>query len=391
MSRTYPTVRQLLLESSVSLNLIRLVLALLVLVSHTYPLGGFGADPGWPTFRPSASLGGFAVGAFFALSGLLVTMSGLRRTPYEFVRSRFLRIVPAYAVVVLAAALVLGPAIWIADHGSLSGYLNFQEAGPVTYVARNMFFPIGLQYAINDVFATTTPYGLLTHSSAVNGSLWTLPFELRCYFVALVIVVLGRVLGATRVAVVALGFVASVMFVTHFSAVLGQAITPAWMVAPMPELLFVFLCGAVLGTVATRLRVTPLLVAGALGVFLITSIVGGLWFRTFGLGSLAVLLPALAAVLPKSRLGFFRNDLSYGAYVWAFPVQQTLAYAGLASNKFGFLAMAAVLTLVLAALSWFYVERPALRHRHRQASDPPAPVDAKRLLAGESPALPAPA
>jgi peptidoglycan/LPS O-acetylase OafA/YrhL len=357
--------------------LIRLVLALLVLVSHTYPLGGYAGDPVWPTFRPSTTLGGFAVGAFFALSGLLVTMSGLRRTPYEFVRSRFLRIVPAYALVVVAAAVVLGPAIWIADHGTLGGYVNLSDTGPVTYVARNMLFPVGLQYAINDVFATTTPYGELTHSSAVNGSLWTLPFEIRCYVVALVIVVLGRALGSTRVAAVAIASVAGIMFVTHFSASLGGAITPAWMVAPMPELLFVFLCGALLGTVASQVRVTPWLVTGAVVVFACTSVVGGLWFRTFGLGSLAVLLPALAAVLPKGRLGFFRNDLSYGAYVWAFPVQQTLAYTGLAVSKFVFAGLAGVLTLGLAALSWFFVEKPALRLRHRPSVEEPAPLEAQ--------------
>jgi peptidoglycan/LPS O-acetylase OafA/YrhL len=371
VSRTYPTVRQLLLENSAALNLIRLVLALLVLVSHTYPLGGFGADPAWPTLRPSTSLGGFAVGAFFALSGLLVTMSGLRRSPYEFIRSRFLRIVPAYLVVVVVAAALLGPAVWLSDHGTLHGYFNFGVTGPAMYVARNLLFPVGLQYAINDVFATSTPYGLLTGTSAVNGSLWTLPMELRCYLVALAVVVVGRGLGSTRVATAALGFVAGILFVTHFSATAGQAITPAFLVPPLPELLFVFLCGAVLGTVATRLHATPLLFAAAVFVFLLASIGGGLYFRTVGLGCLAIILPGIAALLPAKHVGFFRNDLSYGTYVWAFPVQQTLAYAGLATSKIFFILTAGLATLILAALSWFFVEQPALRLRHRSSLDAP--------------------
>jgi peptidoglycan/LPS O-acetylase OafA/YrhL len=371
VSRTYPTVRQLLLEHSVALNIVRLVLALLVLVSHTYPLGGFGADPAWPTFRPSTSLGGFAVGGFFALSGLLVTMSGLRRSPYEFIRSRFLRIVPAYLAVIVVAAVVLGPAIWLSDHGTLGGYFNLGVTGPAMYVARNLLFPVGLQYAINDVFATSTPYGLLTHSSAVNGSLWTLPMELRCYLVALAVVVVGRGLGSTKVATAALGFVAGILFVTHFSATAGQAITPAWLVPPLPELLFVFLCGAVLGTLATRIHATPLLFGAGLLVFVGASFAGGLCFRTVGLGSLAIVLPGIAALIPAKHLGFFRNDLSYGSYVWAFPVQQTLAYAGLATSKILFILTAGLATLVLAALSWFLIEQPALRLRHRSSLEAP--------------------
>jgi len=367
---TARTVRDLLIENAAALNVIRLGLALLVLVSHTYPVGGFGTDPAWPTLQPSTTLGGFAVGAFFALSGLLVTMSGLRRTPYEFIRSRFLRVVPAYVAVVVLGAFALSPVIWWLDNGTLAGFLNLSGTGPVAYVVRNLGFPVGLQYTVNDVFATTTPYGELTGASAINGSLWTLPFELRCYVVALFVVMIGRALGTAKVAMGALGFVSLVLFVGHFDPEMGAAVTPAWMVAPLPELLFVFLCGAVLGSVAHRLPAAPMLVAGALAVYVATSVAGGLWFRTFGLGSLALLLPVLAVYIPRRGLGFFRNDLSYGTYVWAFPVQQTFAYFELNSSKALYMALSTVATLGLAALSWFYVERPALRLRHRAAAVP---------------------
>jgi peptidoglycan/LPS O-acetylase OafA/YrhL len=366
------SLRDVLVRHGPALNFLRLGLALLVLVSHTYPLGGYGADPAWPTFRASTTVGGFAVGAFFALSGLLVTMSGLRRTPYEFLRSRFLRIVPAYVVVVLVVAWGLAPVIYWHDHGGLGGFVNLSEVGPVAYVARNLLFPVGLQYAVNDVFATTTPYGILTGTSAVNGSLWTLPLELRCYLVALTIVIIGRALGSTRVSLVALGFVSAILFVGHFDAAKAAIVTPAWMVPPLPELLFVFLCGAVLGTVAERLTMTWWVVVVAAGLYIAASVAGGLWFRSIGLGSLAVLLPAIAWVVPRSPVRWFRNDLSYGAYVWAFPVQQTLAYVGWETRKVLFVLLSTVGTLALAAASWFLVERPSLRLRHRADAEEPA-------------------
>jgi peptidoglycan/LPS O-acetylase OafA/YrhL len=365
------TLRQLLVQHGPALNLLRLLLALLVLVSHTNPLGGFGPDPAWFTVRPSTTFGGFAVGAFFALSGLLVTMSGFRRTPYEFLRSRFLRIVPAYAAVVVLCAFVLAPTIFLADHGTLRGFVDTSATGPFAYVARNMLFPIGLQYAIHDVFATTTPYGLLTGTSAINGSLWTLPMELRCYLVALAIVIVGRGLGRpTLVAETALGLTGALLFLQHVAPTAAQVVTPAWMVDPLPELLFVFLCGAVLGSCAERLVITWRWILAAAAVYVVTTVLGGLWFRGPGLGSLALLLPVIAAFLPKRPLTFFRNDLSYGTYVWAFPVQQTLAYLGLAASRVLFLTVSTVVTLALAAASWFVVERPALRLRHRPAKEP---------------------
>ena len=63
-----------------------------------------------------------------------------------------------------------------------------------------------------------------------------------------------------------------------------------------------------------------------------------------------------------------KHDVSYGIYVYAFPVQQLLAVFGLAFlHPLFFSAVAFVITFVLAAGSWFVIERPALR-RARQAT-----------------------
>ena len=69
----------------------------------------------------------------------------------------------------------------------------------------------------------------------------------------------------------------------------------------------------------------------------------------------------LGAVLPV-RLGSV-NDLSYGTYIYAFPVQQLLAVAGAHTvlGYWGFATVALLVTLVLAWLSWHLVEKPTLR------------------------------
>src|SRR4051812_2816455 len=82
------TLDEFLDSRSAGFDLVRLVLAFLVLVTHTGPLGGFGREPMSPLAPHVLTLGGFAVGGFFALSGLLVGRSALNRRSGAFTRAR---------------------------------------------------------------------------------------------------------------------------------------------------------------------------------------------------------------------------------------------------------------------------------------------------------------
>jgi peptidoglycan/LPS O-acetylase OafA/YrhL len=349
------------------LNAIRLALALLVLVSHAWPIGGYGWDPRWPTFGGSTSLGTVAVGAFFAMSGILVTMSATRRRPFSFMWARFIRIVPAYLVVLVAAAVVLGPIVWSQDHGSLSGYLEPGAGGPVHYVLHNIVFPIHMQFGINDIFVTTTPLGVLTGESGINGSLWTLPYEVRCYALVFAVVYLLRSLRSRLVVVTGLLVTAAVLILFE----VGDPWADTSILRDIYAfdglfLLFAFLCGALLGLLADHIRFTPRLWAPAVLAFAVATLMGGNIFLTVGLGSLAIILPLVAGLLPRRGLRVFRHDLSYGTYIYAFPVQMTLAWAGWNSGSVWFFIAAAIpITLALAAVSWFALEHPALDLKDR--------------------------
>jgi peptidoglycan/LPS O-acetylase OafA/YrhL len=350
------TVAQHLRRHALSLNAVRLCLGLLVLVSHSWPLGGWGADPDWLTLRPSLNMGGFAVGAFFALSGMLVTMSGWRNTPVSYVIARALRICPAYLVVLVLSATALAPGVYWATHGSLVDYVRLGPGGPVQYVLHNAWFPPRLQFGIDDVFATTTPYGReLGNTSVINGSIWTLPLEVGCYVVALVAVIVGRRFGAVRSSATFLALAAATILLTHDRQ--------------EAELLFVFMTGALLGTLSERVTLSRRLVMTALIIYLVTSLTGGVLFRTLGLATLCVLLPALAGTFRAPAV--FRNDLSYGTYIWAFPIQQTLAFAGLSAYRLLYVSTATALTLVMAGLSWRWIEKPALAVKERRRAGRP--------------------
>src|SRR5688572_10368973 len=93
-------------EGRNSLNALRLILAALVIVSHSWWLGGYGAEP-----HPGGmKLGTWAVIGFFGISGYLITRSRVHsRSAVSYCRARFLRIFPGLAVCVAAVAFVMAP------------------------------------------------------------------------------------------------------------------------------------------------------------------------------------------------------------------------------------------------------------------------------------------
>ena len=84
------------------LNFIRLFLAILVIVSHAYPIGGFGPDP----VLGDLGVGSLAVGGFFAISGYLITKSRFRTGFRRFAVRRALRIFPGYWACLIFTAFV---------------------------------------------------------------------------------------------------------------------------------------------------------------------------------------------------------------------------------------------------------------------------------------------
>lgn len=338
----------------------RLLLALLVLVSHTWPLGGFGPEPSSP-ISSLLTLGGFAVAGFFAMSGMLVGRSALRRPFGAFVHARAVRIVPAYVVAVAVSGLLVAGLAWWHERGSMSGFFTLTPDGPFAYVGRAVLFPVDFSHGVRGVFVTSTPYGGTTGSSFVNGSLWTLPYEVRCYLVIGLLALSARRFGTRRVLLVAtvVTLVLAVRFdrapeLTDF--VLGSVAD-----AKLVMLLLVFLTGAVVGAVADRLQVlgpAPLialavaLLAGRNSLFLAEHVASA---------ALALVLPTVAfALAPIGRL--LRGvDLSYGMYLYAWPVQQLLAMYGLGGGAWTFVLVSAALTAVLATGSWYLVERPTMR------------------------------
>ena len=158
-------------------NLIRIMAALAVLVTHSFALaiGTGAAEP----FRDSLgmTMGTIAVDIFFVTSGFLVTGSLLtRHSALEFLWARTLRVFPALLVMLLLTVFGLGPLV---TSWPLSAYLT--DAGTYGYLLKCATLVSGVQYNLPGVFADN-PF-----KSAVNGSLWSLPYEIRMYAIVVMV------------------------------------------------------------------------------------------------------------------------------------------------------------------------------------------------------------
>lgn len=344
-----------------SLNMFRLILAGLVLFAHSWYIAGQGSGPS----IQGENLGGWAVAGFFVLSGFLITRSRIRTSPGEYLLHRVARIYPAFVVVLFVTAFLFAPIALLIEQGSLSGFLT-TPITPFQYVWGNLALHID-HYAIG-VTLQTVPY-----PGAWNGSLWTLFYEFLCY---LVVWVLGFAAVFRRSPiVVAILFVLSVVTYALIGVASRAGLDGSFEL--FARLLPFFLGGSLVYFLIERSGVNRLLGIGALIVTVLLIVFIPRWGGQASAPFLAYGLLSLSTWIPQPRW-VARNDVSYGFYIYAWPVQQLTVLVGGATIGMPLYILVTVLvTFALAWLSWVVVERPAmLLVRPKDEARTPVPADA---------------
>ena len=340
-----------------NIQLLRFLSAAGVIVFHSYALSGhINDDPVWRATNDT-NFGALGVRCFFVLSGFLVTQSWLRapRLP-AFAAARVLRVYPALFAAVALTILLAGLSVPLAWSDFLS------DPTTIDYAWGNAL-AWQVRYVLPGAFQRNIVAG------ASNGSLWTLPVELRLYVGVAIAGVAGILARRTLCAAVLAALVA--VFVLR----------PEWL--PLePDMAivreFALLFG--LGSLAYVGRATlPLSLAAALG-----GIVLYVWSPWgIGRGATATLVLAYTVLVlayhpwlqwrAYNRVG----DYSYGLYLYAFPIQQTIM-SRLHLSPAELFVLSFLATLVLAAASWHGLEKPALALKSRFHSRTPRGPEASR-------------
>lgn len=332
---------------------IRIVAAFTVLYSHQFALTGRPE----PSFFGLHSWGGLAVIVFFVVSGFLVTGSWYNDpSVLRFGARRVLRLWPALTTVTVLTAYGLGA--WVTTL-PLEDYWKNRATLDYLNILRMQIY-----YVLPGVFEHN-PY-----PRGVNGSLWTIPLEVRCY----VVLALAGLLRLMRWRSVWLACIALYMawFITKSSADITGHVHYG------RELGAFFLAGSALFVLREHWERRPRAwLLGLGGVAALLWALGWRYTATLAFIPLLVLYAGTRSTPVLRRFGRF-GDPSYGAYLIAFPVQQTVIHFLYPSFDFtATLIMATALTFALAYASWHVIEKPALRLKPRRR--PPSPLQGSDL------------
>ena len=331
-------------------DFLRFLFAALVIFSHSY---GFlptlhgtvvdGEDPLGHLSKGQIAFGGFCVDCFFLLSGFLVTKSWISsRSLGDFAKKRVLRIFPGLCVVLIFCTFVIGPLCTT----ELASYFHQK----LTYAY--LFFMLRGSLHVADHLP-----GVFIHNPwpvRVNGSLWTIRYELICY-------ALVALFGCLRVyrhplIVLALG---ALLLSLNWGRL--DFLHSSQALADFLQTFSYFVLGMVMCLYRDRIPYSRALLVVSLASLLVFDLIGELRLVLPVATAYTVFYIAFWKRLPLQK--FARpGDFSYGLYLYAFPIQQTLVYFYAPHLGPVTLTLAAFLiTLALAVLSWNFVEKPCLR------------------------------
>jgi peptidoglycan/LPS O-acetylase OafA/YrhL len=319
---------------------VRVGLALIVVFAHVSVLTEL------PDFRLFGTIfdSNFAVKGFFTISGFLVTASYIKsRTFHEYATKRLRRIYPAYTAAVLLC-LLIG---CLVSSLSLSDFFSSKQT--TKYLISNLTFLNFIQPTLPGVFQENP-------EATVNGSLWTIKVEVMLYLCVPAIVFLFKNVGALKTTcfLMLLSSFWGLFFLSIYDGSMGVELARQFpgqlayfifggYLAYNPRSLgnikycLIFLWPAIFATENPQLRIF-------IDPFAYSATV--IWFSTLN-------LPYLNA----TKFG----DISYGLYLFHFPVIQLLFHLNCFSNPWLGLALTLITTTAISLVSWHFIESRFLK------------------------------
>jgi peptidoglycan/LPS O-acetylase OafA/YrhL len=330
-------------------NLIRIIAAAAVLISHSYPLA-LGHDAVEPlSDLIGLSLGEVAVITFFCVSGFFISLSRDRAgSTINFFTARFLRIYPGLTFVLLVSVFLIGPLFT-----TLSTSEYFRSGETYGYLTHNLML-FNMKYQLPGMFEMNPWPG-------INGSLWTLFFEVAFY-------ILVGALGAFSVCSERRRFsgflvLYAALYITFKGLRLNSALFHDFYGT---EAFFMWSLPFVLGMSFYQYRQH---IHHRLFGLLPFAVLAACTWRTpffFEFGVLAwTYLILYLGFASQPVIACYRHlgDYSYGVYIYAFPVQEILAHLFKGISPVSMILLGFPVVLLAAVFSWHFIEKPAMARR----------------------------
>jgi peptidoglycan/LPS O-acetylase OafA/YrhL len=331
-------------------NLIRMLAATAVLISHSYPLA-LGRDAIEPLSKwIGLSLGELAVITFFCVSGFFISLSRDRAaSTMDFFIARFLRIYPGLTLVLLISVLLIG-----ALFTTLGPSEYFSSGETYGYLIHNLTL-FSMKFQLPGVFENNPWPG-------INGSLWTLFYEVTLY-------VLVGGLGAFAFYSEGCKFAGfltfyAALYVTFKALMLNTTLLEDFHCA---EFFFTWSLPFVLGMSFYRYR--DYIPHRFIGFLPFAALAVCTWrtpyfFECFVLAWAYLIFYLGFATRPVTDRYNQLGDYSYGVYIYAFPIQEILAHLFKGIGPVSMMLLAFPLALLAAIFSWHLIEKPAMAWRH---------------------------
>lgn len=328
-----------------AIGFIRLILAIFVIVQHSYVLLGH-ADP--LSGIGLISFGALGVNGFFILSGFLITSSWLNsKNLINYVWRRILRILPAFWICLLFTTLIVAPLMIIFKGQSLSSNILSQMLG---YLFKNLALIIN-----QPDIANLTNH--LTEKS-LNGSLWTLSWEFLFYILLAVGGLIGALSKRKWLLIISTLIYIACFWIDTCKCTLFLKFYTSSNVAILP---YYFLIGSIGFLFKKHIPDSRI-------IFALCNI---LWLLDLKYNShyplhpffLFYILIWLTTHLPFKSIERF-GDFSYGLYIYHFVVIQTLLI--IFNNQFQPITLLLItlpIAFGLAYLSWNLIERRCMNFK----------------------------
>lgn len=322
-----------------NIDLIRLFAVILVVWCHSLALTG--SETGMVSLMPKSLYSGkLGVSIFFFFSGLLVTNSLISKKKIApFVLARFFRIVPAYYVLILLSVFLLGP---LFTSLSLNEYLSSKNTW--NYLLKTITF--GEYYVLPGVFSDHV-------KEAVNGSLWSIPLEVKCYVVLLVMYLLNKKYNVRLWLLISLSLLLAIVPHTTLLQLLGVEYTVFDSIS-----VFCFVVGSICALFKEKITI-DLPAVGALSLLALLTWrydqISGFVYPI----ALSVTLLYVTSITPFVKYRP-RHDVSYGMYLWHWPMMQIVINLLGIRNPYLLFGVSLVLAGSAALASCVWIETPMI-------------------------------